>query len=119
MVEEIKMVIAVRKDIDIGKGKMAAQVAHAAVACALKSMKSNKTMFKGWMSQGQKKIVIRVQDEDELNRLKYAVDEMGIVNEMITDAGLTQIPPGTVTCLGIGPVFSSVIDPLTGSYPLY
>jgi PTH2 family peptidyl-tRNA hydrolase len=41
------------------------------------------------------------------------------MNEMITDAGLTQVPPGTVTCLGIGPVKASVIDPITGDYPLY
>jgi PTH2 family peptidyl-tRNA hydrolase len=119
MVEEVKMVIAVRKDIDIGKGKMAAQVAHAAVACALRSRKASRSTFNEWMDQGQKKIVIRVQNEEELRKLKMILDQAGIMNEMITDAGLTQVPPGTVTCLGIGPVKASVIDPITGDYPLY
>ncbi len=113
------MVIAVRKDIDIGKGKMAAQVAHAAVACALRASRERKKLFREWMSQGQKKIVIRVSDERELLELKRRVDAEGMLTETITDAGLTQIPPGTLTCMGIGPDESTRLDPLTGGYPLF
>lgn len=118
MVDNVKMIIAVRKDLDLGKGKIAAQVAHAAVSCALKAEKHEKKLFREWIREGQKKVVIRVANEAALFELKGKVTAMGIVNEIITDAGHTQIEPGTVTCLGIGPVEEEVIEPLTGEYPL-
>ncbi len=118
MVENVKMVIAVRRDLDLGKGKIAAQVAHAAVSCALKAEKYEKKLFKQWIKEGQKKVVIRVENQKALFELKGKVEIMGLVNEVITDAGHTQIEPGTVTCLGIGPVEEEVIEPVTGDYPL-
>lgn len=118
MVDEIKMVVAVRRDLDLGKGKIAAQVAHAAVSCALKAEKYEKKLFTAWIRGGQKKIVIRVDNEATLIDLKRKVESLGIVNELISDAGFTQIMPGTVTCLGIGPVEEHVIEPITGEYPL-
>ena len=51
-------------------------------------------------------------------RLKTILDQVGITSCLITDAGFTQIMPGTVTCLGIGPVEESKIDPITGMFPL-
>lgn len=118
MVENVKMVIAVRKDLDLGKGKIAAQVAHAAVTCALKAEKYEKKLFKEWIREGQKKVVIRVDNEKAIFELKGRVEALGLVNEVITDAGHTQIEPGTVTCLGIGPVEEEVIEPITGKYSL-
>lgn len=118
MVENIKMVIAVRKDLDLGKGKIAAQVAHAAVACALKAEKYEKKLFREWLREGQKKVVIRLDNEAALFDLKRKIELLGIVHELISDAGHTQVEPGTVTCLGIGPVEESVIEPITGQYPL-
>ena len=118
MVDSVKMVIAIRKDLDMGKGKIAAQAAHAAVSCALKSEKDDRKLFREWIGQGQKKIVIRLDSLEAVMRLKTMIDQMGITSCLITDAGFTQIIPGTVTCLGIGPVEESVIDPITGKYPL-
>ncbi|MEM0155730.1 MAG: peptidyl-tRNA hydrolase Pth2 [Thermoplasmataceae archaeon] len=118
MVSEVKMVIAYRKDIDLGKGKMAAQVAHAAVSCALQAEKHDKKRFKEWTRFGQKKVVIRVNDLDTIYMLKERADKLGITNSIIIDAGLTQVPPGTVTCLGIGPFESDRLDEITGEFPL-
>lgn len=118
MVENIKMVIAVRRDLDLGKGKIAAQVAHAAVSCALKAEKYEKKLFREWLMEGQKKIVIRVDNEAALMELKRKIEPLGIVNELVNDAGRTQIAPGTATCLGMGPVEENVIEPITGDYPL-
>lgn len=115
---EVKMVIAVRKDVDLGKGKMAAQVAHAAVTCALKSEKDDKKVFKEWIRTGQKKIVVKIENLDTLYRLKDMVERAGIVTSLITDAGLTQIAPGTVTCLGIGPAEDDDLDPITSTFKL-
>lgn len=116
---EVKMVIAVRKDLDLGKGKMAAQVAHAAVTCALKSEKDDKKVFKEWIRTGQRKIVVKIDNLETLYRLKSAAETAGITTSLITDAGLTQIAPGTVTCLGLGPADEDVIEPITSSFKLF
>lgn len=118
MVENVKMVIAVRRDLDLGKGKIAAQAAHAAVSCALKAEKYEKRLFKEWLREGQRKIVIRVDNEAALMELKRKIEPLGIVNELVNDAGRTQIAPGTATCLGMGPVEEDVIEPITGEYAL-
>ncbi|SVC18293.1 uncharacterized protein METZ01_LOCUS271147, partial [marine metagenome] len=66
---EYKLVVVVRTDLGISKGKMAAQVAHAAVNCALKSKKSDSSNFNKWFSEGQKKVVVKGQNESTLQDL--------------------------------------------------
>ena len=63
-------------------------------------------------------VVIRVNDIETIYVLKNRADQAGIINSLITDAGLTQIPPGTVTCLGMGPYESDKLDEITGEFPL-
>jgi len=118
MVDSVKMVIAVRKDLDMGKGKIAGQVAHAAVECTLKSQKYNKKIFKEWIETNQKKVVIKVDNEEELEKLLNICRAQGFIYADIHDAGYTQVDPGTFTCLGIGPARSSELDPITGEYGL-
>lgn len=109
-----KMVIAVRKDLKLSSGKLAAQVAHAAVNCALAAKRKKPDWFDRWYSEGQKKVVVKVASLDELMRLKVAAEDAGLVTSLITDAGLTELPPGTTTCLGIGPAPEDTIDKVTG-----
>ncbi len=118
MVEEMKMIIGVRKDLDMGKGKIAAQASHAAVNCALWSQKHNKKIFREWESQGQKKIVIRLQNVEELYRLKAECESLGLNTSVISDAGYTQVDPGSTTCIGIGPAPSEIVNKITSEYPL-
>ena len=113
------MVVVVRTDLGISKGKMAAQAAHAAVSCALKSKKSDSSNFKKWFDEGQKKVVVKGQNESTLRDLQQHAREVGLVSSLVTDAGLTEVPAGTVTCLGIGPAADSEIDSITGDYPLF
>lgn len=113
------MVVIVRKDLDLGKGKMAAQAAHAAVTATLYAMKHEKKIFRKWLDGGQKKVVLRAENLDILYKYKGTLEGAGIQTFLITDAGLTQIPPGTVTCLGTIPVESQVVDPITGDLPLF
>lgn len=115
---EVKMIIAVRKDVDLGKGKMAAQVAHAAVSCALKAEKDDKRVFKEWIRTGQKKIVVKIENLETIYKLKDMAERSGIATSLITDAGLTQIAPGTVTCLGLGPAEGDTLDQITGNFKL-
>ncbi|EQD80263.1 Peptidyl-tRNA hydrolase, PTH2 domain protein [mine drainage metagenome] len=119
MVDEYKLVVIIRKDLDIGKGKMAAQVAHAAVNLALHAEKKARR-FSGYGKHlVTKKVVVRVSGVEELFQLKHKAEIKGLSTSIIMDAGLTQIPPGTITCLGIGPAESSEIDEITGNLPLW
>ena len=112
--EESKMVIVMRNDLKMSKGKIAAQAAHAAVNCAFASKKKDPKNFDKWMSEGQKKVVVKVNSEKELFEIKSIADAAGLINSVITDAGRTEIAPGTVTCLGIGPAPDSAVDKVTG-----
>ncbi|MFH1789075.1 MAG: peptidyl-tRNA hydrolase Pth2 [Candidatus Altiarchaeota archaeon] len=108
-----KQVIVVRSDLKLSKGKLAAQVAHAAVTAA------DKSQFKAdWMREGQKKSVVKCKSLDELISLKERADRKRISTALIEDAGHTQIPSGTVTCLGIGPAKEGEIDAVTGGLKL-
>lgn len=111
---EYKMVVAVRMDLKLSKGKTAAQAAHAAVNCAFASKKSDPSSFNSWYSEGQRKVVVKVANIEELFEIKSMADAMRITNSVITDAGRTEIPAGTVTCIGIGPGKESDIDKVTG-----
>jgi PTH2 family peptidyl-tRNA hydrolase len=111
---ENKMVIAVRKDIKLSPGKLAAQVAHAAVNCALGAKKRKTDWYERWYAEGQKKVVVKVKDLKELLELKMAAESAGLVTSLITDAGMTELPPNTTTCLGIGPAPDNLIDKVTG-----
>jgi peptidyl-tRNA hydrolase, PTH2 family len=118
MTDSFKQVIAVRTDLKMGKGKLAVQVAHAAVSSAEEARRSNSKWLQTWFSQNQRKICVKVASESDLRKLKGLMDEVGIPNSIIEDAGLTQLEPGTTTCLGMGPAPSSIIDRFTGELKL-
>jgi len=112
--EEYKLVILVRDDLRITKGKIAAQAGHAAVNCALSIKKKDPDIFEKWSENGQPIIVLRVATEREMFEFKAIADTQNLNNSVVCDAGKTQIAPGTNTCLGIGPAASSVLDKITG-----
>jgi PTH2 family peptidyl-tRNA hydrolase len=114
MMDEYKMVIVVRADLKMSKGKTAAQAAHAAVNCALASRKNNADALDRWMFNAYPKIVLKVNSEAELFEIKMFADAAGLINSVVTDAGRTEIAPGTVTCIGIGPDSGIAIDKVTG-----
>ncbi|MBD3310834.1 peptidyl-tRNA hydrolase [Candidatus Woesearchaeota archaeon] len=109
---DYKQVILARKDLKLSKGKLAAQVSHASVEAL---MKSHKDDIKKWKDQGMKKVVLEVPDQQELLRYRQLAEDAGLVTGLISDAGRTELPPGTVTCLGIGPDSEEKIDKVTGS----
>jgi len=111
-------VIVVRSDLKMGKGKLAVQVAHAAVSSSERARKYHKDWYDAWISDNQAKICVKVENEEELRKLKGRLDEQGIPNAIIEDAGLTQLEPGTTTCLGIGPLPTQVADRFTGDLKL-
>ena len=112
---DMKMVILVRQDLKLPKGKLAAQVAHAAVEAAFNS---DKDAVSVWRSQGQKKVVLKVADEKELIDFLNKAKAAKLKTALIIDAGRTVLEPGTKTCLGIGPESEIRIDKLTGNLPM-
>ncbi|MEM0174022.1 MAG: peptidyl-tRNA hydrolase Pth2 [Sulfolobaceae archaeon] len=118
----MKMVIVVRQDIEMGKGKIAAQVAHAAVNLILEIMEGNEKEWKKWLDEwlkeGQPKIVLKVSSLDELLRRYEKAKEKGLPTVIIEDAGKTQLEPGTITCIGIGPAPNEEVDKITGDLKL-
>ncbi len=113
----IKQVIVVRTDLDMGKGKIAAQVGHACVLGAEHVRKSNPEWFSEWWT-GQEKIVLKVANLKELEQVKQDAIEFDVPWSEVTDAGHTQISPGTITCISIGPAPEEKIDKITGDLKL-
>lgn len=118
MVEEFKQVIIVRTDMRMSKGKLAAQVAHAAVDAVLKTLRTRPEWVYLWVEQGQKKVVLACSSESELLKTHEEFSKLGLAVSLIYDAGRTELPPNTLTALGVGPAPSNLIDKVTGNFKL-
>lgn len=136
-----KMMIVMRRDLKMRKGKIAAQAGHASVdailsalykegrmndfimtseGMALKPSGKPSTPLSDWFLCGCAKICVYVDSEDELTEIAKKAEERGIIASVITDAGMTEfhgVP--TVTCLALEPLASEVADEITGGLPLY
>jgi len=115
---EIKQVIVLRKDLRMGIGKIASQVGHAAVLGVERSRKYNKLWLMNWFNEGQPKIVVKVNSFEELLQVQSDAEKFMMPLVVVQDRGLTQIPTGTVTCIGIGPAPSDIIDKVTSKLKL-
>lgn len=115
-----KMAIVVRTDIGMGKGKIAAQCAHAAIECYRQALASSRyqALLKTWEFTGQPKIVLRISSQSELTQLAQTAESHGVITATIRDAGRTQLAPGTVSVLGIGPASKTLIEKLTADLKL-
>jgi PTH2 family peptidyl-tRNA hydrolase len=112
------LVIAVRRDLEMGKGKIAVQVGHATITASEETRHVHPEWWKSWFNEGQCKVVVRVNSESDLDDLKRQADELGLESAVIHDRGLTQVEPGTATCVGIGPAPAELVDKITGELPL-
>lgn len=130
---EAKQVIVVRKDLNMRKGKIAAQVAHASLgaffeACEQKgysgAVQKNGVFLKGtpgfaWLTGPFTKICVSVDSEAELLALVEKAKAKKILHCLITDAGKTEfngVP--TITCAAFGPEWCDKLDELTGHLKL-
>ena len=108
---KFKQVIVIRTDLKMKVGKKCAQACHASLSAAEVSKSKNVETYRQWKRQsGQRKIVVKIDSEEAITKLYYDVMDAGIGAYLVQDAGLTQLEPGTITALGIGPDKSDKID---------
>ena len=136
-----KMMIVMRRDLKMRKGKIAAQAGHACIdailmalnkegrvndfeitddGIALRDTDKPTTPLSDWFKYGCAKICVYVDSEEELMNIADKAKEKGIIASVITDAGMTEfhgVP--TKTCLALEPLPTDVADELTGNLPLY
>lgn len=126
MDKDIKQVIVIRKDLNMRKGKMAAQASHASIGAFLKNaslgynvLSKNLTRIEQeWFNDKSKKIVVGVESEEEFDKVIEDLSKTEISYYVVTDAGLTEFDGPTRTAIGIGPYYSDEIDKITGNLNL-
>ncbi|MDD3039624.1 peptidyl-tRNA hydrolase Pth2 [Bacteroides sp.] len=106
----MKQVIIVREDLGMSCGKMVAQAAHAAVNAVRNASESD---VNEWIESGYKKIALAVDSVLALEQLAEAAKTAGLPFALITDFGYTEVAPGTVTALGIGPAEDAKVNRIT------
>jgi PTH2 family peptidyl-tRNA hydrolase len=111
-----KLAIVVRTDLDMGRGKIAAQAAHAAVGAVLAPRSTRH--LSAWVADGQPKVVLRVDDGGALDDVVHAALAAGVPVHAVCDAGRTQVEPGSVTCCAVGPAPGPDVDAATGALRL-
>ena len=133
-----KQVIVVRKDLNMRKGKIAAQVAHASMKVLLDHgnvkygeeglggrhpdyfvMPLTHNAMRQWLEGRFTKICVSVDSEEELLDIYKKATDNGLLCSLIQDAGSTEfggVP--TYTCVAVGPDFPEKVDDLTGKLKL-
>lgn len=113
----MKQMLVVRKDLNMRKGKMCAQTAHASLKVTLENLEH--PSVKAWLSDKFTKICVSVDSEQELFAVYTDAIQKGLIASLIIDAGLTEfngVP--TMTCIAVGPATSEELEPITGHLKL-
>ncbi len=113
-----KVVLVVRGELRLTPGKAAVQVAHAAVMLYQDAERRHAPALKSWLAGGQKKIAVVAPTLSDLEEIQRQARARGIPTVFVEDAGLTEVPAGTRTVLGLGPAPEGEVDRVTGSLPL-
>lgn len=119
---EYKQVIVVRKDIEMSPAKLAVQVAHASIGGFLECLESfeHEAVLQKWYNDSkQKKVVLQVNDLNQLEEFMKLAQNLGYRYFQVRDAGRTELEPDTLTCVGFAPMENESIDILTRSLKTY
>ena len=115
---DYKQVIVVRTDLIMSKGKLAAQACHASLGSSDIARDRHPRIWRSWQNEGGRKIVVGVGSKEELVDVSKRAGRLGIPKYLVKDMGLTEIPPGSITALGLGPDSSQKLDKVTGNIAL-
>ncbi|KAF7287668.1 putative peptidyl-tRNA hydrolase 2 [Rhynchophorus ferrugineus] len=117
--DEVRLILGVRNDLKMQKGKVAAQCGHGAMAAYAKTLNTSQKLLKEWLKSGGTKIALRVESEEQMLDLERKAKSVNVLSCIIRDAGQTQVAPGSRTVIAIGPAPKSVLDKITGHLKLY
>ena len=81
--------------------------------------KTNPIVGESWRQSGARKICLKIDNLNELQRLAGQAQSAGLVTHLVKDAGHTEVEPVTITVLGIGPGPRRSIDALVGELKPY
>jgi PTH2 family peptidyl-tRNA hydrolase len=122
-----KQVIVIRKDLNMRKGKMVAQGAHASMAALTKYMTRNDRGWwafyptremEDWLNNSFTKICVYVNSEQELLEIYNKAVKAGLPCSVIRDNGKTEFKEPTYTAIAVGPAEVSMVDDITGGLTL-
>ena len=116
--EPHKMVLVVRMDLKMGKGKIAAQCGHATLGAYRRALKKMPNALLTWEHLGEAKVAVKVPNEAELERIFKEARNKGLNAYLVRDAGHTQVAPDSKTVVAIGPAPKSELDTITGELKL-
>lgn len=142
-----KQMIVMRKDLNMRKGKIAAQAGHACVEATIlaitkehrleeirgvydsdghpcwvgiEHIDDDRSALTDWFDEGVAKVCVYVNSEQELLDIAEQGRARGFVVALVKDAGRTEFHgEATYTCLAFEPLAPEDIDPITGDLPLY
>lgn len=125
-----KQAIAVRGDLEMSEGKLAAQVAHASVGAFRQNINpeifAGSDLFirgfnlnEGWFDEGFRKIVLKVPGITDILKAEAKCIEHRVPYFVVYDFGLTELAEDTMTCIGIGPDLNENVDKVTGRMKLW
>ncbi len=109
-----KQVLIVREDLEMTQGKMISQACH---ACLGSYRKSDPEVREDWLGQGGKKVVVSAKGQ-EFPSIMDDARALELPAYLVTDAGRTELEPGTDTAIGVGPGTEEKIDKVTGEFQL-
>ena len=115
--DPVKLVLVINNDLKMGKGKIAAQAGHASVTATLRAGEYRPDILDSWLKSGQKKVCLK-SSYSEVMEFESKAKANGIQTTIITDAGKTQIPSGSLTVIAFGPDNEDKLHDLTGHLKL-
>ncbi len=102
---ELKMWLAVRQDIKMSKGKLAAQSGHAFGDLYLKARDQVPDLFRQYQEHATPKVTVKAKNADTMDRIAAECLTAGICYEWVRDAGRSELEPGTLTVIAFGPAY--------------
>ncbi|KAL9344833.1 hypothetical protein Peur_062508 [Populus x canadensis] len=123
ILDDFKMVLVVRNDLKMGKGKIAAQCSHATLGLYKKLLNRAPKALNRWEMCAQPKVVVKIESEEDMLVLQERAKSLKLPTHITIDAGRTQIAPNSRTVMAIlGKSFRSrpveVVDDVTGGLKL-
>ncbi|PON77537.1 Peptidyl-tRNA hydrolase, PTH [Parasponia andersonii] len=117
ILDDFKMILVVRNDLKMGKGKIAAQCSHATLGLYKKLLHRAPKALNRWEMCAQPKVVVKIESEEDMLVLQERAKSLKLPTHITIDAGRTQIAPNSRTVMAIlGPV--EVVDDVTGGLKL-